>query len=60
VARRIDVHRLGAAALLLGSLWLSGRIPAQEATGALIAGGERPDLFLLYTGDVIGYLEPCG
>jgi len=27
---------------------------------SLIASGETPDLFLLYTGDVIGYLDPCG
>ena len=27
---------------------------------ALIATGEAPDLFLLYTGDVIGCLDPCG
>lgn len=27
---------------------------------ALIDGGETPGLFLLYTGDVIGYLDPCG
>ena len=27
---------------------------------ALIAAGESPDLFLLYTGDVIGYVDPCG
>ncbi len=26
----------------------------------LIASGETPDLFLIYTGDVIGYLDPCG
>ncbi len=22
--------------------------------------GRAPDLFLIYTGDVIGYVEPCG
>lgn len=27
---------------------------------ALVASGDVPDLFLLYTGDVIGYLDPCG
>ncbi len=30
------------------------------ARRALIASGETPDLFLIYTGDVIGYLDPCG
>ena len=28
--------------------------------GALIKEGQPPALFLMYTGDVIGYLEPCG
>ena len=27
---------------------------------SLIASGETPGLFLIYTGDVIGYLDPCG
>jgi hypothetical protein len=27
---------------------------------ALVRGGNAPDAFLLYTGDVIGYLDPCG
>ena len=31
-----------------------------EARKALIATGDSPDLFLLYTGDVIGYVDPCG
>ena len=40
--------------------------PASQPTvvlpqgGPLIAPGASPDLALLYTGDVIGYLEPCG
>jgi len=28
--------------------------------GALVAGGKAPELDLLYTGDVIGFIEPCG
>src|SRR5258705_11521397 len=28
--------------------------------GALIAAGPAPELDILYTGDVIGYLEDCG
>jgi hypothetical protein len=28
--------------------------------GTLLAPGNAPDLLFLYTGDVIGYLEPCG
>ena len=33
-----------------------------EATleGGLVKAGSAPDAFLLYTGDVIGYLDPCG
>jgi len=27
---------------------------------ALVPGGGTPDFFLLFTGDVIGYLDPCG
>ncbi len=35
--------------------------PAQQAgTGSLINPGETPELMLLYTGDVIGFVEPCG
>lgn len=26
----------------------------------LVPGGPPPDAFLLYTGDVIGYVDPCG
>jgi hypothetical protein len=32
----------------------------EQSRKALIASGEAPDLFLLYTGDVIGYVDPCG
>jgi hypothetical protein len=30
------------------------------AGGALVAPGNAPDVIFLHTGDVIGYLEPCG
>ena len=53
-------RRLGTAWLGLLALGLAPGLAAQEATGALIASGDSPDLFLLYTGDVIGYIEPCG
>lgn len=33
---------------------------AQTGSGSLIKDGEVPGLYLLYTGDVIGYVEPCG
>ena len=28
--------------------------------GALIAPGDDPTLTLLYTGNVVGYVDPCG
>ena len=28
--------------------------------GALVAAGKAPEVDLLYTGDVIGFIEPCG
>lgn len=28
--------------------------------GALIAPGKAPEVDILYTGDVVGYIEPCG
>ena len=31
--------------------------PAQQG---LVAPGRSPDLEILFTGDVVGYLEPCG
>ena len=60
--RRTAARLAAAARLALLVLGLSPGLAAQEAsaTGALIASGDSPDLFLFYTGDVIGYLEPCG
>ena len=34
-------------------------VPAQQ-DGGLIKPGDPPALEVLYTGDVIGYLDPCG
>ena len=34
--------------------------PKTAGSTVLIPVGPPPDLFLLYTGDVIGYLDPCG
>jgi hypothetical protein len=45
---------LGAAALV-ASAGLLAQAPAD-----LVPEGPRPDLFLVSTGDVVGYLEPCG
>ncbi len=32
----------------------------EPPSGVLVAAGNAPDLIFLYTGDVIGYIEPCG
>jgi hypothetical protein len=45
------------ALLGLALLWASG---ARGGSSGLVVGGPPPNLFLLYTGDVIGYLDPCG
>ena len=47
---------LAAALLALGL----APAPAAQRQESLIAGGPAPDVILLYTGDVIGYLGPCG
>ena len=39
---------------------LTAPVRAQQASQGHIDGGDSPSLFLLYTGDVIGYLDPCG
>ncbi|HXV76433.1 MAG TPA: hypothetical protein VD788_08935 [Candidatus Polarisedimenticolaceae bacterium] len=48
--------------LAIGVGLLLGAAPGatQERTTSLVMSGEPPSLFLLYTGDVIGYIEPCG
>lgn len=38
----------------------SVRRSLEPAGGALVVAGNPPDATLLCTGDVIGYLEPCG
>ncbi|GEM_PF-3555794 len=59
-----------AAALAVVSILISGSPgaespdPAQQSfrppKGVMIAPGKTPDLTLLYTGDAIGYIDPCG
>jgi len=46
---------LAAAGAVLLSL---AAVPAARAQ--LVAEGPTPNLFLIYTGDVIGYIDPCG
>ena len=53
--RSVLIMILGAV-LLLGSAGVARGNPE-----ALVpTGGSDPDLFLMFTGDVIGYVEPCG
>lgn len=53
--RWIAGRALGGVTLALG---LAGGAAAESV--GLVADGIRPELFLLYTGDVIGHLDPCG
>ncbi len=46
----------GAAAPPVPTVPRSLSVPA----GALVAPGAAPEIEILYTGDVIGYIEPCG
>ena len=50
---------LAAASLMLAGVALAESAPA-PAQGGLIAPGRSPELELLFTGDVVGFLEPCG
>jgi len=47
-------------ALAIALLAMAAPGARAQSPEALIAGGPAPDLILLYTGDVIGYLGPCG
>ncbi|HKQ61449.1 MAG TPA: hypothetical protein VJS92_09150 [Candidatus Polarisedimenticolaceae bacterium] len=38
---------------------LAAGLPARPQVG-MVPAGETPQLVLLYTGDVIGYIDPCG
>ena len=60
------VRAMVAAVSLLVGLAAIAQTPAppgqQAPTGAqgLIAPGRSPELEILFTGDVIGFIEPCG
>jgi len=52
---------VAAASLMLAGMALAESAPAPApAQGALIAPGRSPELEILFTGDVVGFLEPCG
>jgi hypothetical protein len=46
-----------AAWIVCGALVAVGQGRSPEE---LVSQGDSPDAVLMYTGDVIGYLEPCG
>ncbi len=47
-------------ALVVGALLIGlAAVPAALAQG-LVEDGPAPSMFLIYTGDVIGYIDPCG
>ena len=52
-------NRRIAATILLVALTMTPAL-AQQKAGGLVKGGKSPDLSLIYTGDVIGFIEPCG
>ena len=49
-----------AAVIALGLVSSGAPIGADDLTAGLVAVGATPDLIVVYTGDVIGYLDPCG
>jgi hypothetical protein len=50
-----------ATAAFVAACFLPAATLAQaEKNDGLILDTEPPGLFLLYSGDVIGYIEPCG
>ena len=53
-----------AATLMLAVGGAAAQAPPTSAPAAptqgLVAPGSSPDLEILFTGDVVGYLEPCG
>jgi len=46
--------------LLVGLSSIATPAAAGDATANLVSVGSTPDLILVYTGDVIGYVDPCG
>ena len=50
-----------AAGLLVAGLTLvPATSVAEDLRQGLVPDGAPPHMFLVYTGDVIGYIDPCG
>jgi hypothetical protein len=60
IGRRGWFLRAGGVAVLVGVLGAAAVAEVPPATGGLVKSGDAPSLELVYTGDVIGYLDPCG
>jgi hypothetical protein len=54
-----NAGRRVATALIL-TLLASAAPAVRGDAGVLVEGGASPGLLLMYTGDVIGYIDPCG
>jgi len=48
------------AAALIVALCVSVGTSVRAQSEGLVEDGESPGLLLMYTGDVIGYIDPCG
>jgi hypothetical protein len=46
--------------LMVGVSSIATPVAAGDVTASLVSVGSTPDLILVYTGDVIGYIDPCG
>ena len=44
----------------IGALLLLAAVTVAQQRGGLVPDGNPPDVALVFTGDVIGYIEPCG
>jgi hypothetical protein len=58
--RRTASRPLASALALALTLVLLAASVFPVATGAVVPRGGAPDLIVLFTGDVEGYIEPCG
>jgi hypothetical protein len=45
---------------LLVACGLAASVTPLSGVDPLVAPGQAPNVFLVSTGDVVGYLEPCG
>ena len=61
---QLRVLAAAATLMLAGSALAQAPAPAPAAVAAspqgLVVPGRSPELEILFTGDVVGFLEPCG